>query len=617
MTQTLDVLRHTEKFCYTRVDFTALRAWFNRLPPLSILDLYYPEDDQEQLGLESAADLEARLIQMRDTLIQRAVDHNPHLAEAMANARRHNNWSKLAIDHLVKAADSDISRPRPDDSVSAWFKPVVASRLKEAHLSTLDELKSAITARGENWWRPIYCIGRGKAKAIEAWLQSQSKHLGELVVRRELASTGILSPIEFGGQIISLDQGYIREHTGENGYLRHRGRTLIRANSDLDALHAFLIQFIGQEKTYRAYKKELERYALWCVIERGVAMSSVSLEDCEAYKHFLADIPENWMTEKAQRASKNSGAWRPFSGQLSPTSQRYALLVIRNFYAWMTRGLYLIGNPWSFVKNPKLVKRVNAMQIEKALPKSLWDKLAGTEGILSHLASLSREDLLERYPMRGFLAAESANLQAQFRLVRAAILLLGQTGIRREEAAFAVRNMLTELPGRKVSVLKVIGKGSKEREVMIPPEVLDALSDHWTDRGLDFSYGMSETPLLSPVLLPPGIEIVSKKHLTGGLELKQSGFSPDGLYKVLKTALKRIADDDTLALDESERMHLRRIGPHAFRHTFATLAIAAGVDLDVAKTLLGHESLETTTIYVQTERERKIKAMERYFSGSC
>ena len=75
-----------------------------------------------------------------------------------------------------------------------------------------------------------------------------------------------------------------------------------------------------------------------------------------------------------------------------------------------------------------------------------------------------------------------------------------------------------------------------------------------------------------------------------------------------------MADDTLVGREDWERDHLRRAGPHALRHTFGTQAVASEVPLDVVQKLLGHASLQTTTIYVQAEKQRSIAEMNKFFA---
>jgi integrase len=68
-------------------------------------------------------------------------------------------------------------------------------------------------------------------------------------------------------------------------------------------------------------------------------------------------------------------------------------------------------------------------------------------------------------------------------------------------------------------------------------------------------------------------------------------------------------------LSPTEKRKFETTTPHAFRHTFGTEAMAHDVPLDVVQRILGHQPLQTTTIYVRAEHERMLGEAARYFAG--
>jgi integrase len=54
-----------------------------------------------------------------------------------------------------------------------------------------------------------------------------------------------------------------------------------------------------------------------------------------------------------------------------------------------------------------------------------------------------------------------------------------------------------------------------------------------------------------------------------------------------------------------------RVTPHRFRNATAVHLVAAGVDVTVIRSWLGHVSLDTTNHYAQANLETKRKALER------
>ncbi len=609
MAQNLDVLLQRESEpAYTRADFTALRAWLSKLPVSQISSLYYDEESLEVLGCSTNAALQRRLERMRDYLADRAIDQNPHVADALRRARLSGSWSKGLSDFLVQAADQD-GKPKLSDPVSAWFKTTLAAELKAEGVKTIRDLANLIGLRGDGWYRPIRRLGKHKAAVIVGWLRKFEDTLGpvsmpamDVVPAGQLVLISPDNPVIVPLERIILPRGL----DGAQGFNRNPTYPLVSARNDLEAIDAYLYRFRGKEKTERAYRKELERYLLWCVTVRAKPMSSVQQEDCEAYKDFLANPPAEWIGERAKRMSEG---WKPFAGKPSASSQRYAVQAIRTFFAWLVDVRYLAGNPWMTVADPTMATAITPLQIDKALPKALWNKLVV---ILDFLSAEPDAVLQEKYKLRG--AAAYMSMSAQYRLVRAALLLLGESGLRREELAYATRDKLKpvpEMPG--LWEMDVLGKRAKWRTVFLPARAIDALKAHWADRGQDFSYELTETPLISPLSIP-ATKDAQKKHLDNQGKIQDNGFSQDGLYRLIKSALRRIADDELLDLDEIEREILRRASPHAFRHTFGTQAAAGQVPLDVLQRVLGHASLTTTTIYVQAEKQRSIKELGAYFS---
>jgi integrase len=123
---------------------------------------------------------------------------------------------------------------------------------------------------------------------------------------------------------------------------------------------------------------------------------------------------------------------------------------------------------------------------------------------------------------------------------------------------------------------------------------------------------MHELAVLSPVVIP-ATKAARDKHLDAAGNLTGNGFDPAALYLLLTSTLLRIADDETLPLEEVERELLRQVAPHALRHTWATDAVARKMPLDVVQRLLGHASLSTTSIYARAERERSIDEVAKLY----
>lgn len=143
------------------------------------------------------------------------------------------------------------------------------------------------------------------------------------------------------------------------------------------------------------------------------------------------------------------------------------------------------------------------------------------------------------------------------RRTRAMILLGLQAGLRVAEIASIRGDYFDHVGG----VLIITGKGSKERDIPIHPDLTD-LAKVMPRRGRWFlsPTGNANGPAGSPILPRTISTTVSKV-------MRRAGLPP-------------------------------RFTAHSLRHTFATRLIRAGVGVEKVQKLLGHESLATTEVYV-------------------
>lgn len=587
MTQHTDVLLSSTG--YTRSDYTALRAYCVKIPLSIIAERYYSEDSPErEMGLEKF------LSAMRRDLIERSMINNPHLAASLQAARQGGAISQCALDVLIEAADAPKAVPRPEQRIAMWFRKRTAAALQFEKIRTLGDLSELIKKRGAGWWRGVPRIGIGRAAKIVAWFNAHATTLGPLDIGRFADAPGPVKILITPGTVTRLAPlEQIRSHCwldGSQGTNRPIKPNWIKARNDFDAVHFYLCRFADRPHTFTSYTKELERFLYWCILEAKTALSSIDVDACERYKLFLK-APTPQFT--GLRAARSSPRWRPFALEpLSPVSQRHAVTVVRTAFQYLVDVGYLGGNPWAAVMDPPVVEAVHDMQIDKALPEALWI------------------DVIARLSLRCGVASH-----AQDRIALVLLLLLGDSGLRREEAAGALRSRLrpSNWDG-DVYELTVLGKRLKERIVPVSRRTVDAIRLHWSDRALDFDDASAPFPLLAPLVIP-GHEAARLRHATPN----KAGYNSAALYRLFQSCLKRLQEDKSAPTGfTSEQVNaLASASPHALRHTFGTLAVADGMPLDVAQAILGHRSPATTAIYVQAKTRRMVEEGAKYFDNKA
>ena len=607
MAQNNFVAQDLERF--TRSDYSALLALLNGLSFEFVIQRYYCADDLEALQL-TESHIRDKLARLKAQLIQRAIESNPYVAQSLQNAASTHRWSRSVVTYLLSCAEPSHAIPKPHDYLSQWLLPRIALRLKSEGASTVAELVTLINRRGYTWYRRIPYLGEGKAKALIKWLQAHQASVG-LLAPQSLSAPAlsndlmVLSPEAPSPAFAPLERLRLSPSiSGVGAENRYAGRALISAKDDLEAIDAYLTNFDDSPKTQRSYAKEIERFLAWSVTVQAKPMSGLLVEDCQAYLKFIAHPDPAWT---GPRAPRSSPLWRPFAGVLSAKSQKYAVNVLRALFVYLVDARYLAGNPWKMIKDPIVVEETEALQISKALESRLWEKLSYPNGILDLLCQTDNEILHQRYPMRGW--AKKLNLAAQYRLLRAAVLIMGTAGLRRDELVKATRNRLrVTVEDAEIWELSVVGKGSKARRTYLAPRVVAALRDHWLDRGetpSDFDLGLGVIPLIAPV---------DRQHTPNQRGVEPSltrPFSVRAINHLVQKTFQRLSQDTTLDLSEAERLYLTKMAPHDFRHTFGTENVRHGMPVDVLQKLLGHASLETTTIYLTLEKQRAISETKK------
>jgi integrase/recombinase XerC len=224
------------------------------------------------------------------------------------------------------------------------------------------------------------------------------------------------------------------------------------------------------------------------------------------------------------------------------SSQARKLSALRTFFRFLIKQGVIIDNPASVVRTPKQ---------DKYLPQ--------------HLTVDEAFALLDSVP-----ASDPAHARD-----RAILEVLYSTGIRVSELVGLNRNDL-EL---NLGIIKVCGKGRKERIVPIGKKAIAALN-HYLKK--------------SESLLPEG----------------QRGNIP----VFLNSRAGRLTARSVGRLIDKYVRHCglqRNISPHSIRHSFATHLLNAGADLRAIQELLGHVNLSTTQRYTHLNIDKLMEVYDR------
>lgn len=261
--------------------------------------------------------------------------------------------------------------------------------------------------------------------------------------------------------------------------------------------------------------------------------------------------------------------------RLQKSSIARKLAALRSFFKYCVRETILKENPARLVAAPKLPRRIPSVLSAEEM-NAFLNQLAEMERPASGGASPKRT-LRQLPPPSAAVVRARDESSLLLRRDRALLELLYAAGLRVSE----LTGLNLADVNQKERVLRVRGKGNKERIVPYGTKAQDALDVYWPVREqLLLRSQETHTPSSRGTLQrrePPHAEAVFLNYAGSRLTQRSVG---------------RIVKKYVRLVNVNWDLH-----PHSLRHAFATHLLADGADLRAIQELLGHASLSTTQRY--------------------
>jgi len=271
------------------------------------------------------------------------------------------------------------------------------------------------------------------------------------------------------------------------------------------------------DKTVISYQNDLKKFKSFFIEYFGNPDIAIVEIDKQAIRHFLGQQFEDGFSAKT-------------------VGRRLAAL--KSFFKYLVKTEVIKRNPTIYVKSPKTSKPLPNYMDEKIIHKLMHAPPANS------VAGLRDRAILEMFYSTGVRLGELVNLN--FKDIE-----LGS------------------------QLIKVIGKGDKERLIPFGSHALKALQHYLKITGRSIKIAAKNDPIF----------------------INSSG------ERISERTVQRRVNMYLRLVTEGEHL-----GPHTLRHSFATHLLDRGADLRAVKDLLGHSSLSSTQIYthLQPDRIKKI-----------
>jgi integrase/recombinase XerC len=266
--------------------------------------------------------------------------------------------------------------------------------------------------------------------------------------------------------------------------------------------------------TLAAYHSDLEQLLTFAVREKGEDVSAQDIDHL-LLRRYLAGL----------------------SKDIRKSSIGRKLAAIRSFFRFLLRRGTIVKNPAELIATPKKEQRLPFhLDIDQA---TTLMEAPGAE---------------QKYALRD----------------RAILELLYSSGLRVSELTGLNFGELDLAAG----MVRVTGKGGKERIVPVGGRALEAIQEYLDQRSDDTAIG--------------------------ALFLNTRG------GRINRRSVARIVDTHVMRIAA-----FKRISPHTLRHTFATHMLEGGADLRAIQELLGHASLSTTQKYTHVSIDRLMEVYDK------
>tara|TARA_Y100000758_G_scaffold101393_1_gene70233 strand:+ start:6802 stop:7713 length:912 start_codon:yes stop_codon:yes gene_type:complete len=287
------------------------------------------------------------------------------------------------------------------------------------------------------------------------------------------------------------------------------------ADSFIDIIDTFLITLEKERNfslhTIKAYKNDLTRFNLF--LNQGKSRNKFKEINRNDIRRFLADEYENEYTSKT-------------------VARRLA--TIKSFFKYLVKVELIEDNVSIHIHSPKVPKK-----LPNFIDKNLIDVLMSSPP-LGTLIGVRDRAVLELFYSTGVRLSELVNIN------------IGDFHIDKK-------------------LVRVIGKGNKERIIPYGKTAESAIENYLKMRNLSFKPVFARSPLF--------------------VNSSEKRISKRTIQRRMNNYIKLVADG-------------KSVGPHLLRHTFATHLLDNGADIRAVKDLLGHSSLSSTQIYTHVSIDK-------------